>query len=212
MRCLSRPFDLEEGRITINEYGEFVVFGGMETAWQHREFADYEKNFYTLSVMSYGLTDAKKITVQYKLDDDTTYTTLDDVFTESPYQVIYLPELSGKYLKLKFTLSSPSDTSMIAYIIGGKIRPDKRKEFDFTVKVAQKLSRPNGAILTCNVAEVMKKLREINDAKLPVSLYTFDGQEFTVTLENLKEVLLTDPIHKPREYLCSVNALEAKLN
>jgi len=32
LRCISRPFDRSRGRLTINEHGEFSVFGGNETS------------------------------------------------------------------------------------------------------------------------------------------------------------------------------------
>ncbi|MFC1845819.1 hypothetical protein ACFLYM_00190 [Chloroflexota bacterium] len=200
LRCVSRPFDLESGRLTINEYGEFSVFSGSEPSWRHSEFRDYDKNFYSISVLSEGLTDAKYVYMEYKLDEDPQYTRIEEVFNRSPYQTIFLPSLTGKYLKLKFTLTNPSDTYMIVYILNGKIRSLKRKEMKFVVHISSGLALPNGGVYRCNVDNYSKALREINETRWPVTLKTFDGQEFEITFENMRERLISDPSHKQREY------------
>jgi hypothetical protein len=211
LRCVSKPFDLEQGRLTINEKGEFSSWGSLETSGRHREFINYDKNYYNIVVLSESLTTAKYITIQYLLDDATSgYETLDVPVTESPYQVISLPEnTTGKMIDFLFTLSSPTDTSMTAYILNGKLRPEKRHEINARVHIANGLSMNNGSVYRINPDNYMKILRDIRDESWPVEVELYDGRKLTMTLENIDEQILYTPSHKTQEYIAEIYLLEA---
>ena len=210
LRCASRPFNLEDSRVTLNDYGEFRLFGGMETSWIHDEFADTYKNYYSITLLTQGLTSAKYITFKYKVDDETSYTTHSTLITESPYQTVYFPvDTTAKRMQVYFTISSPTDTSLIAYIIDGALRYTKRKELTFTLNLSNVLTRPTGATQVINPDVVAEILREIDTAHWPVTVTAFN-KSYDVTFQKLTEVVKTEQGNK-REYLFEINALEGQL-
>jgi hypothetical protein len=206
IRCVSRPFNLEESRVTLNDYGEFRLFGGMETSWIHDEFADTYKNYYSITLLTQGLSDSKYITFSYKVDDETAYTTHSTLITESPYQTVYFPEgTTAKRMQVYFTQSSPSDTSLIAYIIDGVLRYAKRKELTFTLSLANATARPQGGTQMSNPEKIADILREIDAVHWPVTLTAFN-KSYVVTFQKLTEAIKTDA--QKREYLFEINAIE----
>ncbi len=210
LRCTARPFDLEEGRITINENLEFSSFGGLETCWIHPEFRNIDKSWYSIAFITEGLSSTKYITFQYKLDDETTYTTHDTLIDDSPYQFVYFPEETvGKQLDVKFTLSSPSDTSLIAYIVNGTLRPEKRKEIDFSVYLANKQPLDGGGFALQDADALASILRELDDYAWPVKMKCPTGESYDVTIQSITEQIAIDPQNKRKEYLFTIKALEA---
>ena len=210
LRCVSRPFNLEDSRVTLNDYGEFRLFGGMETSWIHDEFTDTYKNYYSITFLTQGLTSAKYITFSYKVDDETSYTQHATLITSSPYQTVYFPVgTTAKRMQVYFVISSPTDTSLIAYIIDGALRYTKRKELTFTLNLSNVLTRPTGATQVINPDVVAEILREIDTAHWPVTVTAFN-KSYDVTFQKLTEVVKTEQGNK-REYLFEINALEGQL-
>ena len=211
LRCMARPFDLDEGRITLDDHLNFRAFGGMETSWAHPEFRDVEKNFYSMSVMSEGLAKGSKyITIQYKVDDDATWNPTTLIAEISPYQTIMFPEnTQGKMLYLKFTLSSPSDTNMVAYILDGILRPPKQKSLTFALSLASLQPQERSQPARQNVDTLAQVLREIDNESWPVELKGPNGVTYKVTFENVSEEMTIDPPNKEREYLFTIKATEA---
>lgn len=211
LRCTARPFNLEEGRLTLNESLEFRTYGGFETSWQHAEFRDVNKNFYGITVLSENLSTTNYITFKYRLDDDAIWTTHDVLIDTSPEQIIYFPkETVGKILYVFFT---PATTTgdLIAYIIDGVLRPIKRKEMEFALDISSKQATRTGGISNRNVQVLAQTLREIDNSTWPVTLKTFDGQEYQVIFQNMQEEMSLDAKFKDPEYVFTVRALEASL-
>jgi len=212
LRCMARPFDLEEGRITLNENMDFRTFGGLDTSGYHNEFRDVTKDYYALSVISSGLDEtstSKYITVEYKSDREKAYHTLLERVTTSPYQTLYLPKLKGKFVRFKFTLNSPSDTYMIAYILDGTLRHVKKKELEFVVHVANGLPLPHGGEYLCDVFSYMRDIRALDREEWPVTIELFDEQKFNVVIKSMEERRVYNPSRGQWEFVVHINAIEA---
>jgi len=212
MRMTVWPFSDQEGLITLNEEGEFLSYGGPFTNWTHNEYRYTMKNFYYIAVTSEGLTDSKYITVQYMVDDDDDYTTLETLVTESPVQKIYFPDnTTGYELKVRFDISSTSDTQLLSYSIGGILRPTPRKQVDMLLLVADNVTTRTGTMIRQSAKESAKILREIETYEWPVTLTTWDGQQYDVVFKDVVEELLTDdPLNHP-EYRFKIKALQTNL-
>jgi len=207
LRCEARPFDLESGRISINDYGEFRTFGGAETSWEHSEFRDSDKNYYSVSVISENLSTTNYVTLTYKLDDDAVYTTHSEVFDSSPYQTIYFPENTvGKRIRL--TVKPATTTGdIVAYLLDGVIRPRKRRELKMVLYVAPKQLLPEGGMDEDEVEERAAILREINKHQWPVPMKLFNDLEYPVTFSEFNEQMVSDGDN--REYIFTITAREA---
>ena len=208
LRCRARPFDLEEGRIAVTKDGGFLMWGGLETKQYHPEYMYVEKIFNTIRFLTEGLTTAKYITFQYKLDDAAAWLTHNVRVEKSPYQEIVFPDYTtGKILQVRFTLASPSDTDLLAYIVEGTLMFDKKKEIQLGILVADSLpTRTGGEPYRCNVDQMAGVLREIDASKKPVTLETFDKQKYEILFNSMSEQLILDG--NKREYLFTVNARE----
>jgi len=210
LRALARPFNLEQGRLTINEYGEIQSFGGWDTSWIHQEYAATPKNWYSITLITQGLTASKTLTIKYKLDDDAEWTTLETIATQSPHTVLYFPENTvGRVMYLFFTLSSPTDTSLIAYILDGKLRPESRKEIEFVLNLAAQQSTRTGGISIAEIEAKADTLREMRNYAWPVTIKLFNGQEYTATIDKIQENISVDAVRGPTEYLFGIKAIEA---
>ncbi|MBE3142106.1 MAG: hypothetical protein IMZ53_16150, partial [Thermoplasmata archaeon] len=139
LRASVRPFNQTVSNLVINEEGEFVISGSLDMDCILDEYKDTDKAFYSISLQTNGLTDLKYLTIQYKLDDAVSYTTMDELCTDSPTQIIYFPaDTIAKIMYLRFTLSSPTDTSLVSYAVTGVLRPPARKVVDCTLYIADK--------------------------------------------------------------------------
>lgn len=208
--ALARPFGLDTSRVAVNDEGEFTTYGGQFTNWRHSEYPNVLKNWYSLSTLSSGLTAAKYISWQWRIDDDADWNPFVMRATKSPYDIAYFPSGTvGRILYVKPDKYSPTDTEMIGYIVSGELRPTRRKKFNMALQVARELALPGGgAPKRQDVDTVLKALRAIDTHSWPVILETFDGQIFNVTLKLMKEQLIGESSGKNREYLIQIQAVE----
>ncbi len=210
IRAVAWPFDQDTGRLTINEQGEFRTYGGQDTSWEHSEYRDTPKNFYYITVYSSGASSTNYIKVEYKVDDDATYTQLVPTITESPYEVLaFPPGTVGKTLYLKFTKAVPASTNILTYIIDGILRPPKVKLFSFRVAVAENNPSSTGGMTEYSKKEIYDALREIDAGDWPVTMRTlFDDKEYQVTFQSMSEDILADE-RQGLELAFTVTAIEA---
>lgn len=209
LRDRVRVFDEASGRISIDDSGVFSAFGGMETNWEHTEFIGHDKNYYSVTAITEGLTTAKTLTLQYKIDGDTDYITHPEKFTISPVQTVYLPsETVGQIIKVKFTLSSPGDTTMPAYLINGELRPRRKRLFNFGLIIGNKSLTPGGGTIDRNAEKMAQILRDLNDKKWPFQIKTFYDKDFYIVIDDLKEQLLNSPENGRDSYVFAITAHE----
>jgi len=129
--------------ITINprkdsEY-EYRDLSQLETAWIYGNLKDVEKYWHSIKIHSENLSSTdQSIKIEYKLDEDTTWTTagyantspIDEVDLSSSYDV------TGYRIKFRITLhtSSSSETPrIIAIVVKGVIRVDVKNGYSVRV-------------------------------------------------------------------------------
>lgn len=212
LRATVRPFDQTTSNLVINEEGEFSSSGSLESDCVVDEYLPLDKAFHNITIRSNGMTTSKYITIQYKVDDDSVWTTLDTLLMDSPIETLYFPENTvGKIMYLKFTLSSPSDTSMVSYEVSGVLRPPARKVIDCTLYLSDKYRGNNGQIISDTALDKANILREIDDVGWPVTVKAFDGQQYNVTLKKITEEIAGDDIIKHPEYWFVLKMIEADI-
>jgi len=122
----------------------------------------------------------RQINVQYKLDNATTWTTLDAV-TESPLQTLNFPlGTTGKSLELRLTpaLTAVGTTpaELRSFRLKAQLRPDATKLYPLTVYLAGRQQALNGAI-GGNPKADLKQLRTWDAAPADLVFGTPDEQD-----------------------------------
>jgi len=188
LRCVARPFSESTERLTVNEFLDFITYGGDSTSWIHEEFLVHKKLWRKLAVMAESLSEARYITVYYRVDDDADWTTLTPIVSDSPYQGLEFPEnLSGHILYLKFEKSDP-DINFIAYTLEGEVVPKHRKEFTFSVVISPQTTTGRGAPMKENVDDRITFIEGIDGSDEPAELTTwFDGNTYSVTFLDMQQ-------------------------
>ena len=200
-----------EQRFSINDRWEFVMYGGSDTFWQHLDYHDTVKAFFTISVQSFGVTVDKPITVSYKIDNGP-WLEIQDRISEGPWQTLAFPASTyGKIISLNFTRTDEDTTEMLAYKIAGKLMPDKQRQFSFTACLAGSEINAAGGMSRRSIDDLALLLRQIDNEKWPVYMETFEGHKVFVTFDEMREqCVYTGPDRNP-EYWYSIIATEARL-
>ena len=198
-------------RFSVNRRYEFRVYGSANTFWEHADYAHTHKGFYCVSVHSFGATDTNRIKVNYKLDGDPFWRSLDTYVTESPWQTIQFPENTiGKIILVDFDRDDETATEILTYVIDGKLMPDKQKQFAFTAYLADISFSPSGSMMVGNTARTLAKLRDADNRKWPVRLKTFAGHDLPITIDTMHELVVESEKNKTLGYWITINATEAK--
>jgi hypothetical protein len=206
---MSRPFSNETERIVVDDNGIGAEFGGWDTSWVHTPFAAHDKNWYSVTAYTEGLSSTNTIQLEYKLDDATDYTTHFEKFDSSPVQSLTLPaETTGKVLKLRFTKSS-TDTDLTSYIVNFELRPDRRREFQFALKAQPAYLGIEGIMNDVDTEIYADILRDIDAQKWPVEMTTHNGDVYNVIFDDLQEVMITEK-NVQRGYVFYIKAHESK--
>ena len=211
IRASCWPFDDIQGNIVVTGDVNFYDSGGMDTSWVHDAFITTPKNYYSIIINSASLSDSNGILIEYKLDDETTYTSLETKATTSPLQIIDFPEnTTAHVIKLKFTPDDPDVNTMVTYTLVGELRPPPRRQLDFSLHIANKQAGVKGAVVTQNPQDMLSILKDINCNSWPVKITTYDGQEYDVTIKIQKEEFAYESTMDRPEYFVTVKAMEIK--
>jgi len=204
--------DSKEERFSINDRWEFVMHGGADTFWQHADYHDTPKAFFTLSVQTFGISTDDYITVSYKLDDSPNWYEFQEKITTGPWQTLIFPDNTwGNIITLNFVREDEDATELLTYKISGKLMPNKQKQFLFTVYLSDTEMTPTGGAGMRSVTELAEILREIDNEKWPVYIETFNGYKTWVTFDLMHELCMYKGPGKNPEYWFTITATEAKI-
>jgi hypothetical protein len=200
-----------EQRYTINERYEFRVWGGSDTFWEHADYADTKKAYFSISLHTFGVDIDHKVTIKYRLSHEAFWRTLDQRCDTSPWQTISFPvDTVSNIIYLDFEIEDSAASQLLTYVINGKLMPDKQKQFTFSAHLSDMHPSTTGALIQENVKRKLALLREIDNSKWPVLLKTFAGHECYVTIDSIHELTMATGPHKSFEYWATINCTEQK--
>lgn len=194
------------------------------TPWYSGAFIDVTKAFFSLTLLSSGLTANLTIAVDYQLLGDGSWTTgWTFGASASPSKINYFAaDTTSRKIRFKLTFVSNSATSspiLLGLILRGSLMPVKRKKLDFTVRVADNITTRKGVPDT-NRSHVLETALNAYDAETwPVILTVPDNSSATegaTTAYNVKfrqmgRTEVFDEETKRPEVWFDINAVECKI-
>lgn len=189
--------------ILPDKYGDVPSASGykFDTGWIHYTpkytgfFLDIPKVWLSLVLKTSNLlADTRTILAEYSVDGGD-WTNIGDTvalstFDTSPIQTRYLkPSLNGvegKEIRLRFTGTNGEDVTPIieGFALHGLLRPPAKKEFRFSVRVANNLQLRNGTVDITQTAKSIATALRAAYRSLPVDLVDEWGTTHKVVLLN----------------------------
>ena len=187
------------------------------TPWYSGGFIDITKAFFSVTLLSSGLTAARTIAVDYQLLGDSSWTTgWTFGLNDSPSKINYFPaDKTSKKIRFKMTFASDSATTgplLNGLIIRGALMPTKRKRFQFVVRVADNIVNRRGGQGQYMATALATALKAYDAEAWPVIFRDRENTSFNVKLIGFEEVETIDEESRNPERHFTIDAVECKIS
>lgn len=199
----------------------FCASGTILTPYYNFNFADIDKACFSFTLLSSALaTGAQTVKVEWQKDADTTWTELNGVgsgtFSIIPSQTIYFQaNTTGKKIRFRLTFATTANTAtpvVLGYVGRGRLKPTKRRLFDFTIRCADKVMLKGGVQSNLLGAYIDTQLHNAEAKVWPVTFYDRRGISWSVGILDINEVEIEEQEKDKFETGLRVLALECKVS
>ena len=186
------PNRTDTPRLATN--AEMITTGYFTTSYYDGNRPGVYKAMNEISITSENLTSTEKISVQYQVDNDTSWTDVNStssVFSGSPSGVISFDSgVIGKRVRLRFKFESGSSTAspvLKGFTLKMTWRPDRLKRWRITAAVEDDMRSMQGVRHALGLKQLKANLDFLQQEVAPIILTDIDSDDYFASITEMSE-------------------------
>lgn len=185
------------------------IYGGMQ---------DLLKYFHSVKLATRGLTSGLQVYVDYRTDEQTSWTRITTPYTTSPYQendLVSTYNVEGRYIELRIVLQTEDNTvtpEVLAYVIKSVMREESKYASTYSFRVKDWDRDLQGDPIDETISTIMSKLNTMISTPAPIYVNSIsdleDGKWMVPQPASLRRLEVIEDEDGRELHICQVTMLE----